>query len=191
MAMDAIRATGVARRARTHLLDLQRDTGCLVVLAMLDGTELLVADRPGKTAGSQVEMTIGLDRRAPFHATALGKVLLAYLPEHLEQDLVQSLTLEAFTPRTITDKTALFKQLQDVRSHGLASEDREHLPHRRGLAAPVRGRDRRVVAAVGVRLAELDTPLQDLVERHRRRLLAAAARLSEALRHACLDWPEL
>jgi DNA-binding IclR family transcriptional regulator len=212
VAMDAVRATGVARRTRAHLLDLQRDTGCSVVLAMLDGTELLVVDRAAPAAGAQaaggqaadgqtacpqqgespkVEMTIGLDRRAPFHATALGKVLLAYLPEHHEQSLVERLALEAFTPRTITDKAMLFKHLQDVRRQGLASEDREHLPHRRCLAAPVRGGGRRVVAAVGVRLRELDTPLQALVERYRPSLLAAAAQLSEALRYARLDWLEL
>jgi DNA-binding IclR family transcriptional regulator len=191
LAMDAIRATGLARRARGSLVGLHRMTGCTVILAMLDGTELAVADRGMGAGDPQVEMTIGIDRRLPAHASALGKVLVAYLPERYEQALVDTLALDAFTPWTIIDKRALLRHLQQVRTRGLAVEDREHMPHRRCLAAPVRGADRRVIAAVGLRVRELDVHLETLIERHAGPLLETAGRLSQALRYAQLDWPEL
>lgn len=191
LAMDAIRATGIARRARASLIGLHRLTSCTVTLAMLDGTELTVADRGMGAGDPRVEMTIGIDRPLPPHAAALGKVLVAYLPERYEQALVDTLTLEEFTPWTITDKRALLRHLQQVRTHGLAVEDREHMPQRRCLAVPVRGADRRVIAAVGLRVRESDLPLKALIERHETPLLETARRLSQALRYAQLDWPEL
>jgi DNA-binding IclR family transcriptional regulator len=83
-----------------------------------------------------------------------------------------------------------------VRSRALAIEDREHFPHRRCIAAPVRGAHNRVIAAVGLTLTDPDTPLKQLVDRYREPVGATAARLSDALRYAHLDgsevdWPRL
>jgi len=191
VAMDAVKATGVARRARAELIELHRRTGCPVTLAMLDGIELFVTDRGANGKEATVEMTIALDRHLPLHATALGKVLLAYLPEHHEQALAERLKLEPFTRLTITDRRALLRHLQEVRSLGLAVEDREHLPHRRCLAAPVRNADRRAIASVGIRMGELDSSLGLLLDRYSQPLLQSAAGLSQALRYARLDWPGL
>jgi DNA-binding IclR family transcriptional regulator len=192
----AIRAMGIARHTRAHLVALQRLARCPVTLAMLDGMELVVVDRAVAPSSPRLEMTIDLYRRLPAYATALGKVLLAYLPEHREQALVGEMTLEALTPFTITDKRRLLKDLQRVRSCAIAIEDREHLPHRRCIAAPVRGAHHRVIAAVGLTIADPDTPLKQLVDRYSAPVGTTAARLSDALRHAQvdgsdLDWPRL
>lgn len=192
----AIRAMGIVRHTRAHLVALQRLACCPVTLAMLDGTELVVVDRAVASSSPRLEMTIDLYRRLPAHATALGKVLLAYLPEQREHELVAEMTLEALTPFTITDKSKLLKDLQRVRNRALAVEDREHLPHRRCIAAPVRGAHQRVIAAVGITITDPDTPLQQLVAHYSEPVGGTAVRLSNALRHACidasdLDWPRL
>jgi IclR family pca regulon transcriptional regulator len=192
----AIRAMGVVRLTRAHLVALQRIASCPVTLAMLDGTELVVVDRAVASSPPRLQMTIDLYRRLPAHATALGKVLLAYLPEHREQALVGQMALAALTPFTITDKQQLLKDLQRVRDRALAVEDREHLPHRRCIAAPVRGAQQRVIAAVGLTIVECDTTPERIVERYSDPLARTAARLSRALRHARLDgsdldWPRI
>lgn len=192
----AIRAMGIVRHTRAHLLTLHKLSQCPVTLAMLDGTELVIVDRATAPSSPQLEMTVDLYRRLPAHATALGKVLLAYLPEHREQAVVGEMKLKAFTPFTITDKRKLLTELQRVRSNALAREDREHLPHRRCVALPVRGAEQRVIAAVGLTFTDPDAPLGALLERHSQALDAAAARLSDALRHASIDgseidWPRL
>jgi DNA-binding IclR family transcriptional regulator len=192
----AIRAMGLIRRTRAHLTALQRLVHCPVTLAMLDGTELVIVDRAVSPSLPRLEMTIDLYRRLPAHATALGKVLLAYLPEHREHAVVEQMTLGALTPFTITDKRKLLKDLQRVRSSSIAIEDREHLPHRRCIAAPVRGAHNRVIAAVGLTITDPDTPVQQLVDRYTASIAAAAAKLSDALRHADIDgsdvdWPRL
>lgn len=187
----AIRAMGIVRHTREHLLALQRHAQCPVTLAMLDGTELVIVDRAAAASSPRLEMTVDLYRRLPAHATALGKVLLAYLPEHREHAVVAQMKLKALTPFTITDKRRLLRELQRVRSRALATEDREHLPHRRCIAVPVRGAEQRVIAAVGLAFKETDTPLAPLLQRHSHALEVAAARLSNALRHASVDGSEV
>lgn len=189
--MVAVRAMGIVRHTRSHLLALQRLAGCPVTLAMLDGAELVVVDRAATSSSGGLEMTIDLYRRLPAHATALGKVLLAYLPEHREQQLVAQMKLKARTPFTLTDRRRLLRELQHVRNRALALEDREHLPHRRCIAAPVRGADQRVIAAVGLAFTDPELPLERLVERHVGSLRVAATRLSDALRHARIDVAEI
>lgn len=190
----AIRAMGIVRQTRAHLVELQRVARCPVMLAMLDGTELVVVDRAVAPGSPRLEMTIDLYRRLPAHATAFGKVLLAFQPEHREQELVADLELEPLTPFTITDRQQLLRELQRVRSDGLAIEDREHMAHRLCIAAPVRGAHNRVIAAVGIVIVDSSDPLEELVQSHCEPIAAAASGLSMALRHAevdgsDLDWP--
>jgi IclR family transcriptional regulator, pca regulon regulatory protein len=194
--MVAIRVMGIVRLARAHLVALQRLAQCPVTLAMLDGTELVVVDRAICESSSRSEAAIDAYRRLPAHATALGKVLLAYQPEQREQALVTGIELRSLTPFTITDRHDLLRELQCVRRRALAVEDREHLPYRRSIAAPVRGAHNRVIAAVGITMLDATAPLEKLVERHCEPISVAAAQLSIALRHAQLDdsdldWPRL
>ena len=86
----------------------------------------------------------------PPHATAMGKVLLAQLEPALVRELVARRPLERFTPTTVTDIELLLDQLREVARRGFAVSDAEWEPGLRSLAAPVRTRDGRVVAAVCV-----------------------------------------
>lgn len=190
LGLSAVRSVGMARHARPHLLALQRRTGLPVALATLDGTELLVVDR-SHMGERKVEMTIDLDHRLPAHATALGKVLLAYLPEHREQAMVESIELPRTTSRTIVDRRQLLKHLQLVRTRGMALEDREYVLHRRCIAVPVRGAARHVIAALGLTMADTQTPLKELADRYEAYLTATAQRLSAKFKHAQVDWPAL
>ncbi|GAB2482489.1 IclR family transcriptional regulator [Jatrophihabitans fulvus] len=80
----------------------------------------------------------------PAHATALGKVLLAYSPS-----LAPSAP-RRLTHRTITDPAALAAELRQVRTAGVATDCDEYRHGWAGLAAPVRDTGGLVVAAVGV-----------------------------------------
>lgn len=190
LAMDAVRAAGVARRIRPHLVGLHARTRLPVALTLLGGVELLVSERAGSDGRPHVEMTIDLDRRAPAHATALGKVLLAYLPERHELRAVEALDLAPLTSHTIADAGRLLRHLHQVRNSGMALEDEEHMPHRRCLAVPVRVARRCVIAALGLRMTDSHAPLHELADRYRDELLDAAQQLSQALRYAQVELPE-
>jgi DNA-binding IclR family transcriptional regulator len=84
----------------------------------------------------------------PAHATALGKVLLAYaLPIDGTDPAVGG---EAYTRRTITDPDALRRALTEVRAKGWADEMDEYRPGESAIAAPLRITGGLVVGAVGI-----------------------------------------
>jgi IclR family transcriptional regulator, pca regulon regulatory protein len=132
--------------ARPHLQDLaaalREDTG----MAVLDGIEVRHAIRV--SANRAVSANIPPGAQFPPHATAMGKVLLAALDPAVVRELGAQGRFERFTSTTVTDVDELLAQLATVARQGYAVSDAEWEPGLRSLAAPVRTRDGRVVAAV-------------------------------------------
>jgi DNA-binding IclR family transcriptional regulator len=83
----------------------------------------------------------------PAHATALGKVLLAYDP----YDEEGAQPLAAHTPATITGRDELAKELELVRGRGWACDVEELVEGEVSIAAPIRDRRGLTVGAIGVR----------------------------------------
>jgi DNA-binding IclR family transcriptional regulator len=93
--------------------------------------------------------TLDVGALLPLHATALGKVLLAYDVE-LAAAAGQRDELTAFTRRTIVAPKVLARALGAVREHGWASETEEMVPGQASIAVPIRGYGGLVVGAIGV-----------------------------------------
>lgn len=90
--------------------------------------------------------TLQVGALLPAHATALGKVLLAFDP-YAEARL----PLAPLTKQTITDPSALSAELALVRSRGWAIEDEELEEGEAALAAPIKDKRGVVVGAIGIR----------------------------------------
>jgi DNA-binding IclR family transcriptional regulator len=92
--------------------------------------------------------TLDVGALLPLHASALGKVLLAYdanAAAALSPDL-----LEPYTRRTITSAKALASALAEVRDAGWAAEVEEMTVGEAGVASPIRGHGGLVVGAIGI-----------------------------------------
>lgn len=138
----------VIRAARPHmegLLALCKET---LNLGVLDGGEVLVVGTLESPQAVRMSSKIG-NRRYP-HSTALGKVLLAGLPDKDVRRVVKALGMPAFTDRTIVSVDDLVVELERVRAHGWALDNRENEDDGRCIAAPVFGPGRAVVAALSV-----------------------------------------
>jgi DNA-binding IclR family transcriptional regulator len=111
----------------------------------LEGNVLVVHHvfRPDDTP-----QTLDVGALLPLHATALGKVLLAY-DATVAGPLAQR-RLVSFTRRTIIAPAELARALGEVRSRGWASEAEEYLPGEAAIAAPIRGHGGLVLGAIGV-----------------------------------------
>lgn len=112
-------------------------------------------------------------RTVPYHASAVGKVFLAYgaaqLPKQLEQ----------LTPRTVTDREELEQALADIVSSGCATAVEELEPGLWAIAAPLRN-ESGVVAALSISGPTIR--LHDgLLEELGRRLIAETAAVSARL----------
>lgn len=138
-----------------HLADLYESTRETVHLAMLHGGHVVYLAKLYGHRTPLVPSRIGGKR--PAHATAVGKVLLAYDMDATEQALSEP--LRRFTDRTVTDPDALLAELAAIRRSGVAFDDEEYQPGLACVAAPVLDRRGRAVAALSVagRRGQIDT----------------------------------
>ena len=133
--------------ARPHLQRLMETTNETVHLGLLEGHEVVYADKI--ECSQTIRMYSRVGRRSPLHCTALGKALLAFQTEAVLRDVLRA-GLDRRTPRTITTTRALRAELQQVREKGYASDDEEFEQGLRCLAAPVQDHTESVVASVGI-----------------------------------------
>lgn len=153
--------------------DLTATTGRTTHLAIRSGSEVLYVEKlPGP---SPVAQPSAVARRLPLHATATGKVLLAFGPPAL-QHAVLSGALRRVTPRTITVPGLLAAQLERVRRDRLAVEVEECRLGHTSAAVPITA-DGVVVAALSITASTAGGALH----RHVPALRRAAGATSRAL----------
>ncbi|MGH2676639.1 MAG: IclR family transcriptional regulator [Actinomycetota bacterium] len=147
LATTALADLDVVRAARPVLEPLAEGTQETVNLGVLEGLEVVNVDQ---VAGSHAVVNVNwVGKRTPLYCTSNGKVLLAHLPE-AEWDRALAVPLERRTPRTIVDPSVLRSQLGQARTRGYAYTLEELEIGLNAVAAPVRGADGEVVAAVSV-----------------------------------------
>lgn len=182
--MSVLNSMSLRGKAREHLRELREQTGRTVSLAVLDGADVRYVDRLlGWRRGQHAaDLNLGVGARVPVHCSAMGKILLANLPEHQREELIAGLKLTRRGPNTITSKRALHAELEQVRRDGQAVGDEELAPGVRTLAVPVLGPGGEVVAAIGIPVPAEVFSREDLAEVLGAPLSAAAKRISATLR---------
>jgi DNA-binding IclR family transcriptional regulator len=159
--------------ARPHLQALVEETGETATLSVPGGLDAVTVDFV--QSSSSVQSVARLGRPSIAHATAAGKVLLAFgdVPP-------PSGRLERFTHRTITDARKLAAEVERVRTRGWAEAAGEREHDLNAIAGPVFGADARLAAVLGVQGPE---GRFDRAARRRavRTLLARAGEISKAL----------
>ncbi|MFD3548304.1 IclR family transcriptional regulator [Streptomyces sp. NPDC058655] len=162
-----------------HVLgELRRATGQTVHLALHSGETItyirkLESDQPFRTA-SRVGMVM------PLHTTAIGKSILAHLPDEEVRDLIAATGLPARTPRTLTTGRELRAQLTEVRARGFALDDEENEPTIRCVGAVVLGPNGRPVGGVSVTTVTFLVSREE-IEAYAPALLAATEALAPLL----------
>lgn len=136
----------VRERARPWLTWLVQETGETATLSVPGGGEAITVDFV--PSSSSVVSMARVGRPSVAHATATGKVMLAFGSDVLALD--PAVELAVFTERTITDPVALAEELERVRAAGLAEAVGEREPDLNALAAPVFGRGEELVAILGL-----------------------------------------
>ncbi|GAA0901906.1 IclR family transcriptional regulator [Pseudonocardia zijingensis] len=143
----APRGLGLRESAMPFLEDLYEVTRQNVQLAVLDGTDVVFVERISGRGAVNVITRVG--GRLPLHATGVGLVLLAYAPPELQEQVLAS-PLKRYTERTMCDPDELRRALAEVRRTGVAVSDRQIELISLSVAAPVRGVQDEVVAALSV-----------------------------------------
>lgn len=116
--------------ARQHLEELARQTGETATLSVPGEVDAITVDF---VAGAHsVQHVTQLGRPSVAHASSAGKAMLAFTGRPIPAG-----RLEAFTPRTITDRVVLAAELERIREQGYAVAIEERELGLAAIAAPV------------------------------------------------------
>jgi DNA-binding IclR family transcriptional regulator len=178
LAAAALDENELVARATPMLELLTSRTGESGHFAIRAGEEIVVVARTNGIGMFQLVDRAGAGR--PAHATALGKVLLASLPEAQLDRFLEARQLFRLTPRTIVERQALLAELEQVRRDGIAFDDGEFDAEVRCVAVPVHDFVGRVAGAIGISGPMWRLSLQALHEKSRH-VRQIAAELSAEL----------
>jgi DNA-binding IclR family transcriptional regulator len=149
MSETLLATTELRQEARPVLEELAAQYKETIHLAVLDDTKVVYADKLEGQQAVRVELT-SLGTRLYPHCSALGKVLLAYIPEEEVRRIVQQAGLPRMTANTITDEEELQQSLAKIRKQGYAYDLEEILPDLCCVGAPIYNYSGQVIAAVSM-----------------------------------------
>ncbi|MFH5923772.1 IclR family transcriptional regulator domain-containing protein [Roseomonas xinghualingensis] len=147
--------------------------------AMLDGEDIVFVAYGQPARLLPFNGMIGT--RLPAHCTALGRVLLAALPDAALDGFLASLRPNPITPRTETDPARIRAAILGARESGHALVEEEMELGFRSLAVPLRRYDGKVVAALNIGAPLALHPDGGMAERLLPLLAAEAAELGTQL----------
>lgn len=155
-------------RVRAALRDVTEVVGATAYLSRFHDGEMHLVDIVDAVRNPRVELWVGLQSSA--HATALGKQILADLPDDERLDYLSRHRLEELTPRTISDRRTLLTQLEH--SPGWTVDQEEYAIGATCVAVPVIAPG--VTASLAISLptdrAVVDRALVTTLQREARRL---------------------
>jgi DNA-binding IclR family transcriptional regulator len=174
----AERRSSLARVARPHLLELAERCQETVSLSVVSGTSGLIVD--SIDSRQSMRFTVHPGETFLLHAGCVGKVLLAYQPTDVLDQVFAVSPLPRYTDKTLTAPAALRRELTRIRAAGVGFSDGEITPGARSVGAAVWNHEGRVAACVSISApaVRLAGPA---IGRFNQMVMATAERISRAL----------
>ena len=147
--------------------------------AVLEGTDIVYVLRV--STHKIMSITLGVGSRLPAYCTSMGRVLLAALPEDQAMTCLKASRPEALTRHTVTDLEALRQKIAQTRRQGWCLVNQELEEGLVSMAAPIRDRAGRTVAALNISGQANRTSARVMQETMLGPLLAAAQTISRLL----------
>jgi DNA-binding IclR family transcriptional regulator len=149
-------AVRVAARADLHvfarpiLSELVQATGETALLGAMAPDAELAMYLDKVESPNPVRYTVATGERRELYASAMGKLLLAYLPEARREKYLKTEKLRSFTANTITSVRDLREEMVRIREQGVARTHAERVAGASALAAPVFGADGAFLVGLGI-----------------------------------------
>jgi DNA-binding IclR family transcriptional regulator len=144
----AVSQLDLRERARPFLERLSLDTGETVHLCVYDAGEVVYLDKVEPSRSVRLASSVG--RRSPAYCTAVGKAMIAHVPEAEMETAVQRHGLRQLTRKTIGTLAELKTELARVRTQGFAIDNEENEEGVRCVGSVVRGFGGTLVGAISV-----------------------------------------
>lgn len=167
------------------LQSLRDETGDSSSMAVLSGQDILYVAHVSTNRPIRLGANVGT--RFPAHATSLGKVILAFLPDDAFQTYLDGADMTRFTERTVTTRQDMVDRIARVREHGYDSALDELDYGIVSVAVPIFGANREVMAAINCSTSTTRISQDELVRTRLPLLRDAAAQIAQSLNR----WPSL
>ncbi|HMS38707.1 MAG TPA: IclR family transcriptional regulator, partial [Pyrinomonadaceae bacterium] len=119
-----------------------------VHLAVLDNGRAVYIEKL-EAENSFIKMDIWVGHRLPVHTTAIGKILVSFLPEDEIIRILELRGMERKTRKSITNQQKFLREAERVRKYGFAVDDEENAVGVRCIAAPIYDAKGKIIAALG------------------------------------------
>lgn len=159
---------------------LHFQTGETIHMGILDGTEVVSIE--GFESFKSLHTKLYIGKRAPLYCTAVGKAILAFLPEADREGLIDTLDLIPQTSKTITDKAKLREELERIRSRGTAFDKGENEDGIACVGAPIFDSSGVVVASISIS-GPIFRMEEEVMKKYSDLLKKVVSRISSALGH--------
>ncbi|PKO06722.1 MAG: hypothetical protein CVU41_05125 [Chloroflexi bacterium HGW-Chloroflexi-3] len=158
--------------------ELLLETKETISLYILDGDERLCVERMESAQNVRIVARIG--RRLPLYAGSAGKLLLAFLPEKRQEEILTRTNFQPFTNKTIIEIKILKEELKNIRKQGYAFSDGEWVEDAAGIAAPIFDMKSDILAALTISGPSFRFT-SEKIKLHKNSILKATERISRDL----------
>ncbi|MFZ0814963.1 MAG: IclR family transcriptional regulator [Candidatus Sulfotelmatobacter sp.] len=131
----AVGQLDIRRVSLPYLQELNRQTRETIHLTVRHGLSAVYVEKLDSPEQLRIFSRIGA--AVPLYCTAVGKIMLAYMPETERKQALPQLGLQRLTPNTVGNLQELEAELYRVRKNGYACDLEEHELHIRCIAAPI------------------------------------------------------
>src|ERR1700678_1738133 len=118
-----------------YLQELNRETRETIHLTVRHGLSAVYVEKLDSPEQLRIHSRIGA--AVPLYCSAVGKVMLAYMPDEEREKILPQLALKRLTPNTVGNLQELVAELYRVRKNGYACDLEENELHIRCVAAPI------------------------------------------------------
>ena len=181
LGMAYVSSLGLYGAAKFHMENLSKEVDQSVSLAELDGSDIVYTGRVEVPKIVSVGVTVGA--RLPSASTALGRVLLAAIPDAELHNVLSTPSMSMYAPRTRFTAEQIRPRLHTVREQGWAESDEDLQYGVQAIAAPLRDTEGRVIAAIGIGTHTSEVGKEIVRERYLPLLLETARSIEN-------DWSE-
>lgn len=148
MGSRAMQENGVEQTARPYVKELAEQTSETVNLGIMAGHEVIYIDKLESTFTIKVGLDIGTS--VPCYCSGLGKIMLACTEQEKLLKILNSVTFEAYTDQTITNKEQLLQELAVSRQRGYSLDNEEYVVGLICFGAPILNYHGEPAAAISI-----------------------------------------
>jgi IclR family pca regulon transcriptional regulator len=185
LGFSALNSMELVEISAPHLRRLSDETGRTVNLAILDGIDVVYIERyrTAQQGQREIDLNLHVGARLPAYCTAMGKAILAFVPEEQLAGVLPQIDFVPRGPNTLTSPSAFRAELAKIRSAGLAVNDEELAYGLRSIAAPIYSHSGEVIAALNLAVHRTMASMDEMVARFGPAVIKSAQEISQSMGH--------